>query len=235
MKIKNLIITSLTVFFIVLALAITLIKVTDFKFDIITHHTENDGEYTFVFKGSFNNVRKLTIKKDSKNICTLPFYSDGDIFDDSYSVDWKDINFDSYDDVILLCGRDEDGDLHYTAYIYDSESGKFISKDALMDLPNLTVDNEAKCLYTSYTTKTYIEDPTPNAPDNYEERRAIAKYEYIDGEPVNTTEKAITFYSETYYYCYSVYEYSEKYGKLTYSDEKWFAPKDIDKYPLSWD
>ena len=235
MKIKNTIITALTVLILLIAVAVVLFNVFDIHLNVMTYHKQTDGEYTFTFKGSFGTVRKLKISKDSKKLCTLPFNAKSDIFSDSYAIKWDDINFDDIQDVMLTCALDEDGDVHYTAFIYDKSQDTFVYKEALKDLPNPVIDSEKKAIFTQHKEKTFVEDPKPNTPDNYEEKNVITKYEYLNGEPTATEERAITFYSETYYYCYSIYKYNEKYGRLTYSDEKWFHPDKLVEYPLSWD
>ena len=235
MKTKNIIITSLTVFILLLTIAIVLIRVYDIHFNFTTYHSVNDSDYTFSFKGSFGKVRAVKIEKNSKKLCTLPFNASPDIFDDSYSAKWRDINFDGEEDLAFINSKDDDGDIHYIAYIYDPSENEFVYTEALSDLPNFTVDHENKSIYTSYKSKTYIEDPTPNSPEKYEQKTAIGKFELVNGNIINTAERAITFYSENDICCFSIYEYNEKYGKLTYVDEKWFSLDNVDKYPLSWD
>ncbi len=236
MKRKNIIITAITVLLIVIALTILIVRSLGLHFNVITYHTERDGDYAFSFKGSQKTVREVVIKKNSKKLCTLPFNAASSVFSDDYTARWEDINFDGVDDVLLVSAIDaDDNDIHYTAFIYDSSANTFIAKDALADLPNIKIDTDAKCLYTSYTYKELLEDPAPNTPESYERKQAIVRYEYKDGEPIAMEERAITFYSDTYYYCYSIYKYSEKYGELTYFDEKWFHPDKLADYPLSFD
>ena len=235
MKLKNFIISALTVILLLTSITIVIFKVFDIHLNLITHHKLTDGEYTFSFKGSFKNVRVVKISKDSKKISSLPFNASADIFSDSYSIKWDDVNFDNIEDPILVCATDDDGDLHYTAYIFNKDSNTFSYYEALSDLPNLTIDSEQKALFTSQTQKTFVEESKPNTPDKYELKKAITRYGYLNGVPTALEERALTFYSETYYYCYSVYKYNEKYGELTYSDEKWFHPDKLENYPLSWD
>ena len=199
MKTKNNVITALTVILLIIALTVVIFKAFDIHLDIVTYHKANDGEYTFTFKGAFKNVRKVKISKNSKKICSLPFNAKSDVFSDGYKIKWEDVNFDGATDLLLISAIDDDKDIHYTAYISDNANNTFIYKEALADLPNVTVDTEKKMLFTSHTSKTFIEDPEPNTPDNYEEKKAITKYEYKNGEPLATEERAITFYSETYY------------------------------------
>lgn len=233
MKTKNLIITIITVLCLVLCVTILVLRANDVHFNFVTYHSVSDGEYKFSFKGSSDTVRKVKIEKNSKKLCTLPFNASPDIFTDDYSVMWEDVNFDGTDDLLLVFSIDEDNDKHYTAFL--AQSDEFVVSDALTDLTNIVVDKEAKCLITSYYSKTYLEEPRPNVPEKYEERNAISKYELVNGVLINTEERAVTFYSENDIYCYSIYKYSEKYGKLTYFDEKWFYEKDLEKYTLSWD
>ncbi len=235
MKIKNAIITTLTVIILLITVSILLFNILDIQLNFMTYHKAVDGEYTLSFKGSFGNVRKVKISKNSKKLCSLPFNASADIFSDSYEIRWDDVNFDGEQDLLLVCAIDEDGDVHYTALLSDSSENTFIYNESLSDLPNLTLDPESKTLFTSYTEKTFTEEQKPNTPDKYAEKKAIRKYEYLNGEPTATEERAITFYSETDYYCYSIYEYDEKHKELTYRDEKWFSRDKLSSYPLSWD
>ena len=74
-----------------------------------------------------------------------------------------------------------------------------------------------------------------NSPEVYIRKHSITKYAFLNGEFTALEERAILYYAENDYYCYSVYEYDEEYGGFKYVDEKWFDPEDIDKYHLSWD
>ncbi len=212
-----------------------IIRAFDIHFNIITYHSFEQDGYSFKFKGSFDTVRKVVIKKDSKKIGSLPFDAASSVFEENeseYSARLEDINGDGNEDIILPCLFDSDGDIHYTVYL-SGDGGKLAYHEELKDLPNLTIDNEL--ILTEETTRETLLEGTSNSPEIYIVTHRITKLSFINGDFIALEERAVIYYSENDYYCYSIYAYDDNHGGLKYVDEKWFDPEDIDKYPLKWE
>ncbi|MBQ7384591.1 MAG: hypothetical protein IJV72_07370 [Clostridia bacterium] len=219
----------------VILLSFITIKAFDIHFNVITYHSFEQDGYSFKFKGSANTVRKVIIKKDSKKVGSLPFDATSELFADEeleYSARLEDADGDGDNDIILPCAFDEDNDIHYTVYLTNVD-GKLEHNENTKDLPNLSIDGEH--LFTEQTTKEILLEKNTNSPEIYIRKHSITKYAFLDGECTALEERAIIYYAENDYYCYSVYAYDEEYGGLKYVDEKWFEPEDIDKYQLGWE
>ena len=223
--ISGLLIAVATIFLLIIAASLLNIK---------TYHSFDQEDYSFKFKGSLTTVRKVIIYKDSKKAASLPFKAESDIFkasDDGYSAILKDANGDGETDLILPCEYDDDGDVHYTIYL--SSDTSFVYDELLSDMSNVTLDGEF--ILTEETVKETEIEENANSPEIYVTKHSITRYGFTNGAVVALEERAIIYYSENDYYCYSVYAHDDEYGGLKYVDEKWFDPEDLGKYPLGWD
>ena len=234
-KKKILSIIAIVICFVISA-TVVIVNLFDIHFNVITYHSFEQDGYSFTFKGSRGSVRKVIIKNDSRRIGAFPFNSSAELFksESDYSASFADINFDGTKDLLLTSAIDTDGDLHVSAFLL-SPLGKITYSDSLGDLSNLKLDPEQKLLFTEYTSKEVTEEATANNPELYEIKHVIQKHAFIEGELITLEERAINYYAENDYYCYSVYEYDKSYGGLKYVDEKWFDPDKLDNYPLNWD
>ncbi len=232
---KKLLIIIVCIICFVITAAVLTVNIFDIHFNFITYHSFEQDGYSFAFKGSSNVVRKVIIKKDSKKLGSFPFDSSADVFktEGGYSAEFSDVNFDGVPDLMLPCAIDSDMDIHYSVFLSDG-SENLIYDEKMMDLPNVKFDSEQKLIFTEQTFKEILEEGTATTPEFYVRRHVIAKHAFIDGNFITLAEKAIVYYSENDYCCYSVYEYDESYGGLKYVDEKWFDPEKLDEYPLEW-
>lgn len=233
---KKLLLVIACIICFVISATIVIMNVFDIHLNVITYHSLEQDGYSFTFKGSSGEVRKVVIKKDSKKLGAFPFNSASDVFDTDkgYSAEFIDVNFDGVADLSLPCAIDADGDVHSSIFLIDG-SGKITYNEKLSDLSNVKLDPEKKLIFTEFTSKEVTEEASTNNPEFYETRHVIQKHAFIDGEFITLEERAINYYAENDYYCYSVYEYDKDYGGLKYVDEKWFDPDKLDNYPLNWD
>ena len=236
MKKKNLILILLSTITAVCMLATLIITVFNIKFNIVSYHSFEQNGYSFNFKGSFDTVRKVIIKENSKKLCSLPFNSSPEVFnnDFGFSAKFIDVNNDSASDLILPSAVDEDGDIHYSVYLSDAEHGFFFHED-LVDLSNLSIEEETGFILTDETSKEILAEGTKSSPEFYVLRHKITRYTFEGEKLLALEERAITYYSENDYYCYSIYKHDDAFGGLKYQDEKWFDPDKLEDYPLNWD
>ena len=232
---KNIILIILCAIVAFCTLSVFIINVFDIKFNFVTYHSFEQDGYLFSFKGSHDTVRKMIIKKDSKKLCSLPFDSTSEIFENEFgfSAIFSDLNQDSKDDIILPCALDSDGDIHYSAFLADS-SDSFISVEGMNSLSNISIDEENGYVLTNEITKEILAEGTDTSPEFYVLRHSIARHGFENGKFITLEERAVTYYSENDYYCYSIYEHDEAFGGLKYVDEIWFEPSELGKYPLDW-
>lgn len=226
-------ITALTVIIFALALFLILVNVFDIHFNFVKYHSIDSGSFSFTFKGSFGEVRKVTVKQDGKVLDSAEFAADPSVFDnDSFAPLFLDINTDGKNDILLPFAFDEDGDVHYTAYLLTEN--KLVSNDAMKDLSDPYLGEDGM-VYTEFEKKEILSPKTDKSPEKYETYHTIAKHGFIDGNFVTLETRSLIYYSESDYCCYSVYLYDETFKELTYFDEKWFDPIAIGDYPLNWD
>lgn len=235
MKNKKNIIPILAAVIALIAVTLLCFKIFNVRFNITTYHSFEQNGYSFTFKGSWGEIRKLNIEKDSKKIASLPFESTADIFENEfgYSIFFADINEDGNTDLAVPRIVDADGDIHYQVYLANDEN--FTYNESLCDLSNLSTDEENSLIFTDRTDKEVLVEETKFAPEFFERKHTIAKHSFIDGEFITLEERAITYYSENDFYCYSIYRYDEDAKELKYVDEQWFDPEEIEDYPLNWD
>lgn len=236
MKNKKNLILLIAAIIAITAIIILCFKIFDIHFNFVTYHSFEQDGYSFTFKGSSGEVRKLKIEKDSKKITVLPFEASSEVFDNEFGFSAKfiDINTDENKDLIIPRIVDSDGDIHYQAFLSDTEGG-FTYNELLCDLVNVSVDEENSLVFTDSTFKEIIAEETKFSPEFFIRTHMIKKHAFMDGEFITLEERAIIYYSETDYYCYSIYKYDEAEKKLKYVDEQWFDYEEIENYPLGWD
>ena len=224
---KKKLITVIICILIVALLTLILINRTN----IISHHTCDAEGYSFSFKGSFYSVKKVVIKSEELGRISLPFEASTDIFDsDDFNITFTDINADGAKDILIPCLY-EGEDTFFS--IFTAKDGSFVYNEALRSLPFKS--SSEGIIYSEYTQKEIIAEATENSPEDYILTHAIERHVLRDEKLITLERRAIIYYSESNYYCYSIYTYDPEYDELTYSDEKWFSREDVDKYPLNWD
>lgn len=223
---KKKLITLIGCIIIIALLTLILINRTN----IISHYTCDTESYSFSFKGSFNSVRKVVIKSEELGRISLPFEASPDIFDsDDFNITFTDINADGANDILIPCLY-EGEDIFFS--IFPAKDGSYVYNEALRSLPFKS--SSEGIIYSEYTQKEIITEATENSPEDYILTHAIERHVLRDAKFITLEKRAIIYYSESDYYCYSVYTYDPEYDELIYSDEKWFSREDLDKYPLNW-
>lgn len=236
MKFKKIFITAVCVVCALTGVWLIVSNLFDFNFhlNLIKYNTVSDGEFTFTFKGAFSQVRKLIVRRDSKKIASLPFEASSDVFGNAekYEPVYSDINFDGHDDIMFVCAYDDDGDIHYSAFIYNPDENTYSYCPGMDDLCNIKVIAESQAVTSEQTERIQLNEPKDGKPALYNEKHSLTEYRWIDGKFTAFRETAITYYEDTDYYSYSVYVYDAEYGGLKYEDEKWFDASELENYKL---
>lgn len=233
MKAKKALLCILTVIIMLVGAYLIARNIFGFElhFNIIKYHEESVSDYTLKYYGSFGEIRKIKIYKDGKKVCRADFDSSTDFFDNSDARPQPvDLNSDGCDDLLVPFLLDIYDDIHYAAFICVGTD--LAPSEVLSDICNVKTESGTGIVSSEKTEKFYTEKPTENNPEVYEEKHSITEYRWTDGEFLAWSERAVTYYSETDYCCYSVREYDAEYGGLKYVSDKWFEPADMDKYPL---
>ena len=197
------------------------------------HKFEADG-YSFEYKGSYGMARRVIIKNGEEKISTVHIKTDAAILDsaDDFYAIIADLDGDGDDDILLPTAKNDNDDVICSALLFDGKNFAAYEDSALSN-PNL--DKETKIIYTRETVRNTIEEATEISPELYELTEKIAKHTFEDATLITLEERAIIYYSENDYYCYSIYQYNEETKDLAYVDEIWFDPIKLDQYPLNWD
>ncbi len=236
MKNKKNLIFLLAAIISLIAIILLCFNIFDIHLNLIKYHTFEQDSYSFTFKGSLGDVRTLKIKSGSEKIASLPFEASSDVFENEFgfSAKFEDINGDGLADLLLPRIVDDDADIHYQAYPADSNLG-FTYNEALCDLVNISVDTQNSLIFTDTTFKEILAEETKHSPEFFIRTHMIRKHAFVNGEFITLEERAIIYYSENDFYCYSIYRYDEEDKELKYVDEQWFDPEEIEDYPLGWD
>lgn len=225
LKVKKLILTVLCV---LVALALIFLVLNLFNFRKFYSCEENG--YSFIFRGSIGNVKKVIIKKDGKKLSSLKFSGDKAIFE-NYKIIFADANADGAEDILLPTHTDADGDTYFSLYL--AADNGFIRRDDTSALPFVDFSESGE-LRTEYHEKLVTEEAQENAPEGYTTTHAIERYAFVGDKFILMERRAVIYYSENDYYCYSTYAYNEESDEFEYIDEDWFSPDELENYPLSW-
>ncbi len=211
-----------------------LISATVLIFSLVgTKHLEmRTGEYVLKYYGSFSEATKLKIYRNSKKLCTLEISIPADFLDGKPEPYLDDLDLDGRDDLLVPHSTDLDGELRYSAYIYNNEEHAFVAAKALSDAANISVNVEKHVITSLTHMRKEIAPSHDNAPAVYEDSRILSTYEFRNGELIEAERKMITYYHETNYYCYSQYIFNEESQELECMLEDWFDPKELSKYVL---
>jgi len=231
-KTKNHIFTAVTIVLIALAILIFLFLLFGWQINYKTHATASTDGITVSLKGNGRQIRRVIIERDGAKKLSLPFSADLSVADASETPLFllQDANFDNHADLLILSAADTDGDIHRTVLFYDSTEETFTADENPIVLVNAIF--EADVIRTSGKFRKEYAKASDNTPPVYEERDERAIYTMINGILTRTEERAITYYSESDIYCYSVYSYDKELGELSYVDEQWFEETERAKYKL---
>lgn len=231
MKIKNIIINVLIALFILISLFILVVRIADIKFNPISHHSAQIDEYTIKFKGDLKKANIASIYKDDKKICNINVSIPKSFFDEYKDILLNDLNFDGKKDLLIPHSTDLNGDAIYSVYINNNE-GKFEASESLRGIANIEIDNNSERLISKKFVREEIAPAQKGVPAVNKDSQILSIYIFENSNATEVERKAITYYSETNYYCYSHYIYNEENNELECKIEDWFEPSEISKYIL---
>ncbi|MBQ8817297.1 MAG: hypothetical protein IJZ83_01865 [Clostridia bacterium] len=226
MKTKNIALIILAAVIIIpLALILFDFGSLDFSFNFKKYHTcEVDGR-EFEFYGSFGRIGKIKVSDDNGKICSLSFSADADIFKRNIpAVETFDINSDGNDDILVLCGIDEENDVHRSLFIATASDYNAMGDTDIVNFrieDDLLISEDGGVEYLAETVEKYV---VPN-------RKHVTRrdYKYYDGEIIIAREYSLSYYSETDIYCHGYWEYDEDSESLLCVDEDWLLPDEYEK------
>lgn len=102
-------------------------------------------------KAIIEPVLNIEVFQSNKLIQTIN-YTYNDTFMLIKHFDFTDINFDGYNDIVILAGLTANrGQLYYEVYLWYPKKNQFIHTSEISDsMPNLYIDAEKKLLYSFY-------------------------------------------------------------------------------------
>ena len=199
----------------------------DISLNFIKYHSFEADGLSFDFYGSFGNVHKVKISENGKKICSLEVCADADIFDgEKDAVELCDVNSDGKSDLLILCAIDEDTDVHRKLFLYSSDSYRHISD---VDVVNFREDGPTLVCEDRqfrYMAETVEEYTVP-----YERSCVRTEYEYSEGTVRAERKYVLSYYSETFMYCFGVWEYNSELDELVSVSEDWMDESEyLQKY-----
>ncbi len=181
-------------------------------------HTELEG-LTYSVRGTDGRARQLSVKRGGEVLWTTSVKADQDLGNTNgrFGLTVTDLNFDGLPDLVIAI-RAEEECIYSRCFLRDGDDVSFTENKALAALANVKADANLQAVF-GYTTTREEKDGAKTLHDR------TTKYVWHEGELVPEMYAAVTYYSETDMYCYSVALYdpaAEDYGSPS---EKWMTPE----------
>ena len=186
------------------------------------HVAEADGK-EFIFYGSFGKVGKVTVKENSKKICSFELSADADIYDGISAVEISDVDRDGKNDILVAFKKDADGDVH-RRLLLASKGGYSFVRD--VDVVNFR-DGDGTVISEEQSFK-YLAETKEEYTVPYERTVSRTVYEYFEDTVIPRSRITVSYYSESLIYCVGVFEYDENYGELMSVSEDWITRSEYD-------
>ena len=223
---------------IICVIACAFIIITDsfgIEINIIKHHDTQLNGLTLKFYGDLKEIKLLKVYDGSTRRATLKISVDKAILEEAHTFQpyLDDLNGDGHLDLIVPHSKDDNQDFRYAAFLWDRNSSMFTDSGALNDIANISLNTDTGTITSTMLIRTLIAEEQPNLPEIYETRKVLTEYKMIDDYFVAYREVALTYYSETDIYCYSIYDYDPELEKLVYTDEQWISAEKAQNITLS--
>ena len=188
------------------------------------HLTSEAEDLHFSFYGDRNEVRKVTIKKDGKKLCTLSLSADPAVLEMQEAVVTCEINGDGIPDLLLLTAADADGDIHRALFV--SEDGGYARAEGV-DAVNFSISDGN--IISEQQLITYLAEDEGHGEPPSRRETVVSVYSLIDGKVVETHRRSVAYFTETDIYLSGVYEYREEFGECVATSEDWLSPEKYQK------
>lgn len=181
---------------------------------------EQDG-FSFSYRGSNDEVRKLHVKKDGKKIGKFDVSSDASLFStEEYKKATILSSSESGTLMLVPFSLDTDGDIHYRALFVSQDGSAAFDEDN--DVANPKVDFEIMAVYSECVGLEYSVDDI-NSPFTKYATYIGYSIENVKLIPINSA--TISYHSETNIYCFSQSGYDSEVGGLGVPVDDWLSPE----------
>lgn len=197
-------------------------------------YEEEQNGLSYCVRGFSGKPQHLVIKQNDKILLSVSIESDATVrnLDEKYGLLLTDLNFDGKTDVLLPVHR-ADECVEYVVFLQSANGEAFEKSEELSGLCNLRADPDRQAVFAfshTYTTEEAYGD-TPSVSVSTDR---ATKYVWKNGTPEPEMYVAITYYSETGLYCYSVAYYDSLRKKFGDSDDVWLKPEEYAAKDMSF-
>lgn len=220
MQKQKLIYISFALIFIALALFLLFYFTDSVGFNTTKHaEWEQDG-FSFSYRGSKSEIRKLYIEKDGKNIGKLDISSSASLFSSEEDKNAVLLNSDGSGTLFLVpfCA-DADGDRHFRPLFVTPDGSAELDIDA--DVSNPRVDFENSAVFSECAGLDCLVD-SPESP--YTKYALYIGYSINENRLIPLHSVSVTYHSETNIYCFSESFFDEQLGTLGEPVDDWLLP-----------
>ena len=188
---------------------------------------------TYCVRGKRFRARQVVIKSGEEILWAERIRVAADVgsLRGSYGLEVLDLNLDGRQDLMIPDGVTGEC-LSYLCWL-QTEDGSYQKSEALSGLCNLAVDPELKAVFAFSHDYDYMEGGDDEAASSAS-RDITTKYVWKRGKLVPEMYAAITYYTPSNLYCFSVAYYDEASGSFSDPDDVWLTPDEYAEKDMSF-
>lgn len=194
----------------------------------LLYETER-GEWTYCVRGTDHHAKQIVVKDGDRVIWSQSVDVDAAVgnHDDCYGLGVADLNFDGYDDVMIVTAVD--GDLvSYDCFLRDGASERFQYSEELSALSTIGINYKLEAIFGFSSEREALSE------SHYSLCDKATKYVWIGGKLTPEMYASITYNSKIDTYRYSVAYFDEKLNRFEDSSDVWMTPEEYAEADMSF-
>ena len=213
-------------------LASSLLACSQEAYDLL--YQKEIGEWSYCVRGSNSRARRIVVKKGDDVLWSMDVNVDKNVgnLNGTYGFAAEDMNFDGIVDLRIATSMSGEC-ASYLCFLGKENGYSFERSDTLSGLCNIKIDTSLRSLF-AFTSNFTVEQGGINEPSHHVRCDKATKYVWEDGVLTPDMYAAITYYSETDTYCYSVAYYDEELQEFEDSYDKWLSHEEYDEVDMSF-
>ena len=203
-----------------LALLLLISLVSCAEMHDLLYETEQNG-LTYCVRGTDNRAKQIVVKDGDRVLWSKSVDADACVgnHDGCYGLGIADLNFDGYDDVMIVTAVN--GDLiSYACFLRDGANESFHYSKDLSALSTIGINYGLKAIFGFSSEREELSD------GHYSLCDKATKYVWSNGKPIPQMYASITYNSKSDNYRYSVAYYDESSKQFEDSSDIWMTPEE---------
>jgi len=186
----------------------------------LLYETEQNG-LTFCVRGNGDHAKQIVVKEGDRVLWSKSVDVDAGVgnHDGCYGLGVADLNFDGYEDVMLVTAVD--GDIvSYACYLRDSKDEDFDYSEELSAISTIGVNASLKAIFGFSSERETLSG------NHYSLCDKATKYVWSGGTLIPEMYASVTYNSKIDTYRYSVAYYDEELKRFEDSSDVWMTPEE---------